>query len=75
VSTRDDLLKPKAERPKTFKLGSREFDPQKVGFKSEGPFEFDTALRGHSNAGHDDYGGKVFTADEREQLVEYMKSL
>ena len=34
VPTIDDLLKPAAERPKMFFLGSNEYDFQKLGFKS-----------------------------------------
>ncbi len=44
-------------RPDTFVVGSREFDPVMVGFKSDGypGFVFRTSLQGNSNAGHD-YG-------------------
>ena len=44
-------------RPDTFVVGSREFDPHMVGFKSDGypGFVFRTTLKGNSNAGHD-YG-------------------
>ena len=77
----DELLKPVGERLKTFKVGSREFDPVSVGFKDEGDFHFDTAQPGNANAGHDDYRlnesdpPKIFTKDERAELVEYMKKL
>lgn len=42
-------------RPVKFMLGSREFDPKMVGFKSDGypGFEFLTAKLGNSNAGHE----------------------
>jgi mono/diheme cytochrome c family protein len=72
VPNLDELLKPTAKRIKKFRLGSREFDPVKVGFVSEGNFEFDTSLKGNSNAGHE-YG--EFGELERRQLIEYMKSL
>jgi hypothetical protein len=69
----DELLKPAAERLKEFKVGSREFDPKNVGLVNAGDFTFKTTAQpGNSNAGHE-YG--VFTAEERAQLVEYMKSL
>lgn len=44
-------------RPAKFQVGSREFDPHMVGFKSDGypGFLFLTALPGNSNGGHD-YG-------------------
>lgn len=71
-----ELLLPASERSPTFFVGSREFDPVKVGFESvqaEGTTQFDTSKPGNSNAGHDMYG--EFTEEERWQLVEYMKSL
>jgi hypothetical protein len=42
-------------RPEVFMVGSREFDPALVGFKSSGydGFRFDTRLPGNSNAGHE----------------------
>ena len=72
-------------RPKTFLVGSRELDPVKVGFESEGSdgyqgFLFDTSLPANSNKGHE-YGTrprdgmKALNEDERLDLVEYMKSL
>ncbi len=66
---------PKA-RPATFKVGAREFDPVKVGFRHEGydGFEFRTDLRGNSNAGHE-YRACAMTDDERWDLIEYLKTL
>lgn len=72
-------------RPARFRTGSREFDPVKVGFKSDGydGFLFDTTLRGNSNAGHEygtrviDLGGETLQAlnrDERLDLLDYLKS-
>jgi cytochrome c5 len=66
VPTLYDLLLPKRVkgdpdgeqyRPDTFVVGSREFDPVKVGFISQGydGSVFDTSLPGNSNAGHE-YG-------------------
>lgn len=46
-------------RPNKFTLGSREFDPQKVGFTERDPskypdvFVFDTSLPSNSNKGHE----------------------
>jgi hypothetical protein len=74
VPNLDELLKPPAKRVKSFKVGSREFDPLHVGYRiDEGDFVFDTTLQGNSNAGHD--YGREFTDDERKQLIEYLKSL
>ena len=42
-------------RPDTFRVGSREFDPVRVGFRSAGyeGFLFQTRLPGNSNRGHE----------------------
>ncbi|KMT66784.1 di-heme-cytochrome C peroxidase [Catenovulum maritimum] len=74
-------------RPEQFIVGSRKFDPVKVGFVSQGyeGFVFDTSKVANSNAGHE-YGTQditlsdgnilpALTDDERWLLVEYMKSL
>jgi len=96
VPTLYDLLLPKKHpgdpengeyRPDKFQVGSREFDPSKVGLKSDGynGFTFDTSHRGNSNAGHE-YGArdrklpngdteKALTEDQRKDLLEYLKSL
>lgn len=76
VPTLYDLLLPPAERPTTFAVGRREFDPARVGFRTDpfaGGFAFDTSLPGNSNAGHE-YGTGLTDA-QRWQLVEYLKSL
>jgi len=69
VPTLYDLLLPKRlpgdpkdgeYRPDQFLVGSREFDPVKVGLKSEGyeQRKFDTTVKGNSNAGHE-YGARL----------------
>ena len=72
-----ELLKPPAERPATFYVGSWELDPERVGFEWASPFpgafEFDTSLPGNSNAGHD-YGTDL-SAEDRGALIEYLKTL
>jgi hypothetical protein len=62
-------------RPDTFQVGSREFDPVKVGLKSGGytGFTFDTSHRGNHNTGHT-YGTGL-DKDKRLDLLEYLKSL
>ena len=74
-------------RPDIFQVGSREFDPINVGYKSkdyEG-FTYRTEISGNSNAGHE-YGARTLmakdgtvrpalTKEERLDLVEYLKSL
>ena len=96
VPTLYDLLLPKKERgdpddgeyrPDKFEVGSREFDPEKVGLRSTGyeGFHFNVIHRGNSNAGHD-YGTRrrplgddrfeeALTPEQRLDLLEYLKSL
>jgi hypothetical protein len=74
-------------RPDEFIVGSREFDPEKVGFISEGydGFKFTADRRGNFNTGHEYAAGKTprpdgrvlppMTAEQRWDLVEYMKTL
>jgi processive rubber oxygenase RoxA-like protein len=96
VPTLYDLLLPKRSagdpegeeyRPDDFLVGSRELDPVKVGFISQGydgGSRLDTALPGNGNAGHE-YGtihdpevrsGKypALTREQRLELVEFMKA-
>jgi|688.fasta_scaffold40422_3 hypothetical protein len=69
-----ELLKPSAQRKRTFHVGSIEFDPVTVGFVDDPAFpEFDTNQKGNSNSGHD-YGGEL-SAEQRFDLLEYLKSL
>lgn len=75
------LLRPAAERPRSFTVGSRQFDPESVGFRADAPgfFEFRThdddgnPIPGNSNAGHE-YGVEI-SDEERGQLIEYLKTL
>ncbi len=74
-------------RPNEFKVGSREFDPVKIGLRTEGyeGFHFSATKRGDLNIGHE-YGTvhapavsgtkqKPLTEAERWELVEYIKTL
>jgi hypothetical protein len=70
------LLLPPGRRQRTFYVGSRTFDPKRVGLltrKSPGAFLFDTGLPGNSNAGHT-YGTDL-TDEQRWDLLEYLKTL
>ncbi len=67
------LLTPPDQRLKNFQVGSIEFDPQTLGFKNEGPFQFDTTLSGNSNSGHS-YGTGL-SENEKLALMEYLKTL
>jgi len=84
VPTLYDLLLPPEDRPKSFYLGSREFDPAKVGYvtaqSADNSFLYRTRddagriIDGNSNAGHD-YGNAALSDKERKALVEYLKGL
>jgi RoxA-like, cytochrome c-like len=76
VPTLDDLLRPAKDRPARFYVGNREFDPVKVGFRSDatpGTTELDTTLPGNHNTGHPYADGLNDT--ERRQLLEFLKTL
>lgn len=80
VPTLADLLKPVAERPASFKVGTA-YDVEKVGLaKEQGAFSTlytadDCAKRdsGNSRCGH--AFGVNLTPDEKKALLEYLKSL
>lgn len=83
VPTLYDLLRPAEERPESFYVGSREFDPEKVGFvttkSTDNSFLFHTRgkdgnlIKGNSNEGHG-YGTRL-DRDEKKALLEYLKTL
>jgi hypothetical protein len=88
VPTIYDLLSPADERPRTFRVGTREFDPVKVGIAqpTDGFWLFDTSLDGNSNRGHefkDGYDkpngpanghiGPLLTHEERLAIIEHLK--
>jgi len=86
VPTVDALLGPPKDRPAKFYLGNREYDPVKLGYKTDkltNGFEFDTSIRGNSNRGHeftDDkaaFGriGPALSSEQRKALIEYLKTL
>ena len=76
--------------PPTFYLGSREYDPVKLGYKTDpitNGFKFDTSIRGNSNRGHEfrkDFSkakeikgviGPELSEGDRKALIEYLKTL
>src|SRR5262249_38625628 len=81
VPTLYDLLKPPSERPRSFSVGNREFDPEKVGFRQDakGFFQYRVvdqegrAIPGNSNSGHE--YGVTLTEEERLLLLVYLRSL
>ncbi len=81
-----EILLPEEQRSKTFVLGSRAFDPVRVGFAMDqpttadgySPFVLDTTRRGNWNTGHEyttTATGVPFSDEQRWELVEYMKTL
>jgi hypothetical protein len=73
------MLKPAAERVKTFYRGYDVYDPANVGFDSQSAearqagFLFDTSLRGNGNGGH--LYGTTLQQHDKEALLEYMKTM
>lgn len=79
VASLYELLLPPAQRRKTFKVGTRSYDPDLVGYstRDDAPgnsFTFDTSLPGNSNAGHD-YGAGALSVEQRRALLAYLKTL
>jgi mono/diheme cytochrome c family protein len=79
VPTLHDLLEPAADRPVTFFRGDDRLDPAKDGFRTDaaadGPhrfFEYDTRRVGNGKDGHE-YGTDL-TADQKQDLLEYLKT-
>ncbi len=80
------LLSPVAERPTTFCLGDREYDPTHMGYRTDcaaGTFRFDTSIPGNLHTGHEFENGpagkgvigRALSHQERLDLVEFLKSL
>jgi hypothetical protein len=77
VPTLYDLLLPPAQRPKTFALGAREYDPVRLGFVVETACSqqdclVDTARTGDGNGGH--LWGTDLSESDRIALLEYLKT-
>ena len=77
VPTLYDLLLPADQRPATFQLGDRQYDPEKVGYVTEATdasrFTFNITTHGGANSGHE-YGTDL-DDEARWALVEYLKTL
>lgn len=79
VPTLADLLTPALKRPTKFYRGYDLYDAQSVGFISSGVEAerkgtlFDVSLRSNGNRGHE--YGTVLSADKKEALLEYLKTL
>lgn len=76
VPTLADMLTPPEQRPAAFLVGTRQYDPQKMGYRTDAAdstFRFDTTLKGNSNAGHP-FGTKL-KPEEKQDLMEFLKRL
>ncbi|PIA69826.1 di-heme-cytochrome C peroxidase [Pseudomonas sediminis] len=81
-----ELLSPVYERQARFWVGNFEFDPERVGYRSDkfpGGFLLDTRVTGNGNGGHEFRDGcrqegvigRALSPDERLALIEYLKVL
>ncbi|HKB03396.1 MAG TPA: hypothetical protein VKD90_14330 [Gemmataceae bacterium] len=78
-----DLLRPATDRPKKFWVGSREYDPVKVGYVSDKDLipadeqarvrELDTTRPGNANGGHE-FGTDLPEGDKRALLL-YLRGM
>jgi hypothetical protein len=77
-------LKPAADRPVTFPLGTREYDPGKLGYQTDmakfpmppgaQAFTFDTRLAGNWNTGHEWAFYPELTDEIRYEIIEFLKT-
>ena len=73
------LLEPAERRPKVFWIGYDVYDWNDVGFVTRGPaaeaegWRYDTTALGNGNQGHE-YGTATLTPDEKDALIEYLKT-
>lgn len=84
VPTLYHLLLPAEQRPRSFHLGTRDYDPRHVGYdwRPAAPgnrflfeaFAGGSPMDGNANVGHD-YGSRAMSEQQRWDLVEYMKTL
>ncbi len=79
VPSLTDLLEVPEKRTKVFYRGYDVYNPEKVGFLSQGTtaeaegFKYDTSLDGNSNEGH--HYGTELSSEDKQALVEYLKTL
>ena len=79
-----DLLLPAEQRPTTFKLGTKEYDPVKLGYVIDGPrfltpprmqpFTYDTRLIGNWNTGHEWWFYADLDDEMRYDIIEFLKT-
>ncbi len=84
VPTIFDLLQTEERRPKTFPLGTKEYDPAKLGYVTGGPryltppgmtpFTYDTKFIGNWNTGHEWWFYADLNDDARLDIIEFLKT-
>lgn len=84
VPTIYDLLRPAERRPRKFKLGTKEYDPAKLGYVTDGPrfrvppgmkvFELDTHQPGNWNTGHEWWFYPDLDDEKRYDIIEFLKT-
>jgi hypothetical protein len=80
-----DLLHPQSDRPTSFKLGTREYDPVKLGYVVDGPrflippgmqiFTYETRRTGNWNSGHEWWFYTDLDDEARYDIIEFLKTL
>lgn len=73
VRTMWQLLEAPASRPQSFYRGAIDYDINAMGYVDAGPFVLSASETGNKPGGHD-YGSKL-TADQKRELIEYLKTL
>lgn len=69
-----DMLTPPDQRPQAFLVGTREYDPRNLGYRTDqNGFTFDTTKAGNRNTGHP--FGTTLKPEEKEDLLEFLKRL
>lgn len=70
-----ELLSVPSERSKTFWVGNRELDLEKLGYKQEEGkgYRFDTNLPGNNNIGHVYPVGALYSHEQKMAVIEYLK--
>jgi hypothetical protein len=81
VPTLFDLLHPADKRPVTFELGTKEYDPIKLGFAANGakpprmqPFTYDTRPLGNWNTGHEWWFYPDLDDEMCFEIIEFLKT-
>jgi hypothetical protein len=86
VPTIDALLSPLNERPSLFFVGSRQYDVEHIGYRTDrfpGAFKFDTSVPGNANTGHrfengprgNGVIGSALEPAQRRNVIEFLKTL